>query len=1154
MKYIVVLGDGMADLPYEKLGGKTPLEVAFKPNIDSIAQKSICGMCKTVPDGLKPGSDVANLSVMGYSPLKYYSGRSPLEALSIGVNMADDDLAIRCNLVTLSDEQDYKDKTMVDYSAGEISTEEAAELIGAVQAALGDDIFAFYSGVSYRHCLIMHGGEKGTGYTPPHDISGKVIGDYLPKELYGDKMTELMVASYDILKDHPINIKRIAEGKNPANSIWLWGEGSKPALPNFGELRGLKGAVISAVDLLKGIGLASGMDVIEVEGATGTVHTNFAGKAQACVKAILDGYDYVYLHMEAPDECGHQGDADGKVKSIELIDEQVVGYILKELEGEDLRILICPDHPTPLSTKTHSSEPIPFVIYDSTCIKNGVSAYTENECKNTGLMLNSGDELVQLFLQEDDNMNEEMNENNFDDLFAVQSSDVEEDTQNVESELAVEDDLNSATSEQNVDQQINMQSEGDIESVAINDDNGEDAIVEENIATEENVVTSATSDDDNNVEVQNDEAQNPIEGNMIFVDDSNNANNPSNIDPNLQNGEQNGEVAPNEEGDKQSKKGKKNGGEKKKMSPKKKKILAIVISVLVLAVIITISVVTPILVINAPKIMISEAADFAVAVKDNKKLYYLKNDITVDGNLTLGLNLDLNKRTLTVNGTLILENPKGGTLNVGDQSGKEYIFGGKIIAKKLVIKGAQNVNLLTNITADDVVFEDIKTKGIATGSIQANKSFEVRNCTDFAFDSLAFGVDTDADIKEILAVNSNILLNKAAKIDINLQNSKLRAIGDTGNITLDKSSELRHLGSVYNDFESKELGTIDGGNLVYVSENGNFGVIKNANKVRISQNATGRTENCGDVKCIGQLDRPQFIDVKRVGEKASLDLSSVDSGAKWIVVTIDYGKDSETIKVEIESGKIDEYNGGYVVDLQDKLNRVGEYNIKVVLQSEDPEFVKDSEPYFIKHIHKITLDKVGDPKVIKGDDGNYTLTFKPVHFAQKYEVVFDGVAFTIDNDKYMGSDGMINWILNENAQFAEFLKTPGPHSITIVSKSDDKNILSSEKAYAQFKPIEVELAKPELKIDGTTDADKWFLSWGKVDNAVRYEIVLINENPGEGESKEYKINLSGNDLQLVLSKAEFAKYTKVQIKAIGGKYYTDSVLEIELKDNTQNNG
>ncbi|MDE6565818.1 MAG: cofactor-independent phosphoglycerate mutase [Clostridia bacterium] len=555
MKYIVILGDGMADLPSDALGGMTPLEVAYKPNIDSLAQKAICGMCKTVPDGIKPGSDVANLSVMGYSPLKYYSGRSPLEALSIGVDMADSDLAVRCNLVTLSEEDNYAEKSMVDYSAGEISTEEAAELISFVQNALGDDEFAFYSGVSYRHCLIKHNGERGTEYTPPHDISGKVIGEYLPKGLYGDKMLDLMIKSYDILKDHPINLKRIADGKNPANSIWLWGEGSRPSLPDFESLRGLKGAVISAVDLLKGIGIASGMEIIEVDGVTGTVNTNFSGKAEACVKAIRDGFDYVYLHMEAPDECGHQGDSKGKVKSIELIDEKVVGYILKELADEDLRILVCPDHPTPLITKTHSSEPIPFIIYDSTCIKQGVSAYTESECAKTGIMLNSGEELVEMFLQKENDMQENDNK---EDLVSDENSIVEQD-QNVVSEEVDTIDLD------------------EIEEI-------NDTIAEQQDNADDDEVTNAPSD-------------------IVIVDDSNAENNVK-IDTNEQNSE---EVIDNKEKNSKKKGADKNG----KMSPKKKKFLTILISVAVLAVIILVSVLTPILVINAPKILICRAEDFA---------------------------------------------------------------------------------------------------------------------------------------------------------------------------------------------------------------------------------------------------------------------------------------------------------------------------------------------------------------------------------------------------------------------------------------------------------------------------------------------------------------------------------------------------------------
>lgn len=397
MKYIVILGDGMADRPLAQIGGKTPLEAAHKPNIDALAAKGFCGMAYTIPKGMKPGSDVANLSVMGYAPDKYYTGRSPLEALSIGVDMADTDLAVRCNLVTLSNEEEYGDKTLVDYSAGEISTEEAAELIAAVEKELGSDTLHFYSGVSYRHCLLVSNAVMATNYTPPHDISGKVIGDYLPEGEYGELMGGLMRKSYDILSNHPVNLKRIAQGKNPGNSIWLWGEGTKPILPTFESLYGLKGAVISAVDLLKGIAIAAGMQVINVQGATGTVHTDFSAKARACVKALEEGADYVYLHMEAPDECGHQGDLKNKIKSIELIDEKVVGYLVKELKG-DYTVLITPDHPTPISIKTHSSDPVPFVIYSNTRESKGVASYTESECAKTGNTLYSGCELAERFI------------------------------------------------------------------------------------------------------------------------------------------------------------------------------------------------------------------------------------------------------------------------------------------------------------------------------------------------------------------------------------------------------------------------------------------------------------------------------------------------------------------------------------------------------------------------------------------------------------------------------------------------------------------------------------------------------------------------------------------------------------------------------------
>ncbi len=398
MKYVVILGDGMADYPIKELGDKTTLEVAKKDTIDELAKKGICGMVKTVPDGMKPGSDVANLSAMGYDPLKCYTGRSPLEAVSIGINMKDDDVALRCNLVTLSDEKDIKERTMVDYSAGEISTEEAAELIKAVNEELSTDELEFFAGISYRHCLIWHGGKINLELTPPHDISDKKVTDYLPKN---EMIYSLMEKSRDILENHPVNVSRKAKGLKPANSIWLWGEGTKPAVENFENKTGLKGAVISAVDLIKGIGISADMEVIEVLGATGNIDTNFRGKGEAGLKALIDGNDFVYIHIEAPDECGHRGEIDNKVKAIELIDSEIVKVVKEGLEklGEDFKIMVLPDHPTPIALKTHTSDKVPFIIYDSRKnINNTVQSYTENNAAKSNFEFDKGYELMNYFL------------------------------------------------------------------------------------------------------------------------------------------------------------------------------------------------------------------------------------------------------------------------------------------------------------------------------------------------------------------------------------------------------------------------------------------------------------------------------------------------------------------------------------------------------------------------------------------------------------------------------------------------------------------------------------------------------------------------------------------------------------------------------------
>ena len=402
MKYIVILGDGMADYPVDYFDGKTILEVADKPTIDYMSKHGELGMVKTVQDGMKPGSDVANLSVMGYDTKKCYSGRSPLEAASIGVEMKDDDVTFRTNLVTLSDEENYEDKTMLDYSSGEITTAEAAELMKAVAAELNTDKIKFYPGISYRHLCVWSGGSTNVDLTPPHDISDRKIGDYLPKGDGAEKFLEMMKKSVEILKEHPVNKARVAAGKNPATSIWPWGEGTKPQLDNFEDKFGLKGSVISAVDLIKGIAKCAGMNSIDVEGATGNCETNWDGKARAALDALLSGSDFVYIHMEAPDEMGHQGLPEKKKYAVETIDKKVVKFLKDELEkrGIDYRMMILPDHPTPIKLKTHVSDPVPYIIYDSTneTDDNASLSYTENDAKKTGVYIEKGYTLMNRFL------------------------------------------------------------------------------------------------------------------------------------------------------------------------------------------------------------------------------------------------------------------------------------------------------------------------------------------------------------------------------------------------------------------------------------------------------------------------------------------------------------------------------------------------------------------------------------------------------------------------------------------------------------------------------------------------------------------------------------------------------------------------------------
>lgn len=403
MKYVVVLCDGMADYPVPALGGKTPMMVAKKPHIDALAAKAEVGLVRTVAPGLKPGSDVANMSVLGFDPHRFYTGRSPLEAASIGIDMKDSDVSLRTNLVTLSDKgEPFADKVIEDYCADDISTEEARQLIEAVQAAFGGGKYDFYTGVSYRHCLIWHGGTTELGnMTPPHDITGKVIGPHLSTAETARPLLEMMEKSFELLKDHPVNKARVAADRRPANCIWLWGEGKRPALRPFEALYGIKGGMVSAVDLLKGIANCAGMEVAEVPGATGYIDTDFEGKAKAALD-LLTRNDLVYVHFEAPDECGHRNEPENKVKAIEMIDSRVLPILEKGLEQyEDYKILLLPDHPTPIVTRTHASDPVPYLLYQKSAPKTGVDTINEETAKATGIYMENGPAMMPHFLGQD---------------------------------------------------------------------------------------------------------------------------------------------------------------------------------------------------------------------------------------------------------------------------------------------------------------------------------------------------------------------------------------------------------------------------------------------------------------------------------------------------------------------------------------------------------------------------------------------------------------------------------------------------------------------------------------------------------------------------------------------------------------------------------
>lgn len=1006
MKYIVILGDGMADYPLESLNGKTPLESALKPNIDNLCKKGVVGLVKTVPDGMHPGSDVANLSIMGYAPQKYYSGRSPLEALSIGIDMKDDDIAVRCNLVTLSDEENFYEKKMVDYSAGEISTQEAKILIEFIQSELGSDIYRFYAGVSYRHCLIRHNAELGTELTPPHDISGICVGGYLPSGLYGKEMFEIMQKAHELLKTHPINIEREKEGKNPANAIWFWGEGKKPMLDNFQEKFGIKGAVISAVDLVKGIGIGAGMEVINVEGATGTYETNFKGKAEAAVNALKNGNDYVYIHMEAPDECGHQGDLDHKILSIELIDSLVVKYIKEEMDksGEAYTMLITPDHPTPISLKTHVSDPVPFVLYRSDDEKEGVDTYNEQTAKE-GLYFEDGESLAKEFIGYKGKPIEEVVEEKTDDIQAP--------------------------------------------------------VVEETKETE-----------DMNVIVHKDEQDKPTQNNVS-------------LKPKAKEGLTKAE---------------------------KKKLLIIVIASLCALVILGLGIGLPIYFTQRYNISISSAADFAKLSEKkagdlDKYTFVLKKDITVEGDFAIehGVNLDLNKKTLTVQGVLTINVTSEDSISIGTKKGKSYTGGGAIIAENIVVNVVKNVEITSNVQA----------KSVEINAEEARFAAPSYACTD----------NTNGTVLSITAkkidMNSSIIADKDAVVK--LASAQINFNGGT------IETKVLAGNSIINVAHEASIKELELDSSSYVTSYGNIEIINGGKIVRLLNGHSGThyknieilgiyrasdddytAENCGKVVYIATLEKPSDILVYEREGKIFVQMGVVNGATKYYA-RVDGGdwKESESNVIDI-TAEIMAKTGKRTVEVK----AGGNYNEDLIGGEVNGEYYLYLDSDTIKTNYKYTVVLEKPTNIVVNEK---EISFSTVNLASKYVITIDGKKHTFNAT---GNS------VTQTFDISEFVSSAGVHTIRIVAESNIDGVKKSEEALATqvtlVKLQDVALPIATFTEDGTT------ISWSAVENCKTYAIY-----DSEGKliltTTATNINISG-----------YAAGSEFKIVSVGSGYYKSS--------------
>lgn len=1008
MKYIVILGDGMADYPLERLNGKTPLEVALKPNIDNLCKKGVVGLVKTVPDGMKPGSDVANLSIMGYAPQKYYSGRSPLEALSIGIDMESDDIAVRCNLVTLSDEENFYEKKMVDYSAGEISTQEAKTLIEFIQSELGNDIYRFYAGVSYRHCLIRHNAELGTELTPPHDISGICVGGYLPSGLYGKEMFELMKKAHELLKTHPINIEREKSGKNPANSIWFWGEGKKPLLDNFEEKYGVKGGVISAVDLVKGIGIGAGMEVFNVEGATGTYETNFKGKAEEAVNALKNGCDYIYIHMEAPDECGHQGDLDHKILSIELIDSLVVKYIKEEMDksGEAYTMLITPDHPTPISLKTHVSDPVPFVLYRSDDEKDGVETYNEITAKESGLFYEDGESLAKEFI-------------------GYKGKPVQEQTE----------------SEEQPAEEINQDK------------------VEE-------------KEEDTSVIVHSEVQEKPAQNNVS-------------LKPKAKEGMTKAE---------------------------KKKLLIIVIASLCALVILGLGIGLPIYFTQRYNISISSSADFAKLAEKkagdlDKYTFVLKKDVLVEGDFAIvnGVNLDLNKKSLTINGVLTINVTSEDSISIGTKKGKNYVAGGALIADSIVVNVVKKIEITSNVQAQDITIVAEET------NFSAPNYTCVGNTDGTALEITSNKVDLNSNIT---TDNNSIVSLTSSQIFVNGGNIATKVVAAHTNFNVANGAVISELELDQNTYVTSygNIEIINGGKIVRLL-NGHSGTLyKNIQTLGIyrASDDSYTAENCDKVVYIETLAKPSDIIVFETDGKILVRMGVVKGATKYFA-RVDGGewKESDTNEVDI-TAEIMSKTGKRKVEVR----AGGNYNEDLLGGEINGEYYLylDSEIISTNYKYTVVLEKPTNIVVNERE-----ISFSTVNLASRYIITIDGKKHTFNATANA---------VTQTFDISEFVSSAGVHTIRIVAESSIDGVKKSEEAIATQVTI-VKLADallPKASVSG----DKTTISWTAVDNCKTYAIY----------DSEGKLLVTTTATQIELS--GYAGGSEFRIVSVGSGYYSSS--------------